>query len=37
MVPAYIRIHDEIKKEIDRGVWEIGQRLPSVIWRMITR
>ncbi|MBT1048646.1 GntR family transcriptional regulator [Streptococcus macedonicus] len=29
MVPAYIRIHDAIKKEIDRGVWEIGQRLPS--------
>ncbi|MCW8486443.1 GntR family transcriptional regulator [Streptococcus macedonicus] len=29
MVQAYIRIHDAIKKEIDRGVWEIGQRLPS--------
>lgn len=29
MVPAYIRIHDAIKKEIDGGVWEIGQRLPS--------
>lgn len=29
MVPAYIRIHDAIKKKIDRGVWEIGQRLPS--------
>lgn len=29
MVPAYIRIHDAIKKEIDEGVWEIGQRLPS--------
>lgn len=29
MVPAYIRIHDSIKKKIDRGVWEIGQRLPS--------
>lgn len=29
MVPAYIRIHDALKKEIDEGVWEIGQRLPS--------
>ena len=29
MVPAYIRIHDAIKKEIAGGVWEIGQRLPS--------
>ena len=29
MVPAYIRIHDAIKREIDGGVWEIGQRLPS--------
>ncbi|MCO4594055.1 transcriptional regulator, GntR family [Streptococcus infantarius subsp. infantarius] len=29
MVPAYIRIHDAIKKEIDEGIWEIGQRLPS--------
>ena len=29
MVPAYIRIHDAIKKEIEGGVWEIGQRLPS--------
>lgn len=29
MVPAYIRIHDAIKKEIDGGIWEIGQRLPS--------
>ena len=29
MVPAYIRIHDAIKKEIDGGVWEIGQRFPS--------
>ena len=29
MVPAYIRIHDAIKKQIDDGFWEIGQRLPS--------
>ena len=29
MIPAYIRIHDAIKKEIDTGLWEIGQRLPS--------
>ncbi|MCO4465666.1 transcriptional regulator, GntR family [Streptococcus infantarius subsp. infantarius] len=29
MVPAYIRIHDALKKKIDDGFWEIGQRLPS--------
>lgn len=29
MIPVYIRIHDAIKKEIDRGTWQIGQRLPS--------
>ena len=29
MLPAYIQIHDQLKKEIDEGKWEIGQRLPS--------
>ena len=29
MIPAYIRIHDALKKKIDVGFWEIGQRLPS--------
>lgn len=29
MIPAYIRIHDALKKKIDDGSWEIGQRLPS--------
>ncbi|HEM6115513.1 TPA: GntR family transcriptional regulator [Streptococcus suis] len=29
MIPAYIRIHDSIKKGIDEGKWKIGQRLPS--------
>ena len=29
MLPAYIRIHDKIKKDIDEGTWKIGQRLPS--------
>lgn len=29
MLPAYIRIHDQLKKEIDDGVWKIGDRLPS--------
>ncbi|MEX2783869.1 GntR family transcriptional regulator [Streptococcus sp. H49] len=29
MIPAYIKIHDAIKKDIDRGVWKIGERLPS--------
>ncbi|EHJ52043.1 GntR family transcriptional regulator [Streptococcus macacae] len=29
MLPAYIRIHDHIKKEIDKSLWKIGDRLPS--------
>ncbi|MBM7635877.1 GntR family transcriptional regulator [Streptococcus saliviloxodontae] len=29
MTPAYIHIHDHIKKEIEDGKWQIGQRLPS--------
>ena len=29
MLPAYLQIHDQIKKEIDKEVWQIGQRLPS--------
>ena len=29
MVPAYIRIHDVIKKEIEEENWKIGERLPS--------
>ena len=29
MIPAYIRIQDALKKKIDDGFWEIGQRLPS--------
>ena len=29
MIPAYIRIHDALKKKIDDGFWEISQRLPS--------
>ncbi|MEW6857072.1 GntR family transcriptional regulator [Streptococcus iniae] len=29
MLPAYIKIHDAIKKDIDNGVWSIGDRLPS--------
>ncbi len=29
MLPAYIKIHDAIKKDIDEGVWAIGNRLPS--------
>ncbi|HHT7812997.1 TPA: GntR family transcriptional regulator [Streptococcus suis] len=29
MLPAYIQIHDQIKNEIDRGLWKIGERLPS--------
>ena len=29
MLPAYIKIHDQIKKDIDDAIWEIGERLPS--------
>lgn len=29
MLPAYIRIYDALKKEIDQEVWKIGDRLPS--------
>ena len=29
MLPAYIKIHDAIKKDIDQGIWLIGSRLPS--------
>ncbi|MFS1664485.1 GntR family transcriptional regulator [Streptococcus sp. zg-JUN1979] len=29
MTPAYIRIHDHIKKDIENNIWQIGERLPS--------
>lgn len=29
MKAAYISIHDQIKEQIDNGIWKIGQRLPS--------
>ena len=29
MLPAYMKIHDQIKKDIDDGSWKIGERLPS--------
>ncbi|MGT2932676.1 GntR family transcriptional regulator [Streptococcus catagoni] len=29
MLPAYIKIHDIIKKDIEQGIWPIGNRLPS--------
>ncbi|MDG3131947.1 GntR family transcriptional regulator [Streptococcus suis] len=29
MKATYITIHDKIKEQIDKGIWEIGQRLPS--------
>ncbi|KAF1301367.1 MULTISPECIES: GntR family transcriptional regulator [Enterococcus] len=28
-LPVYIQIHDQIKKQIEEGVWGIGDRLPS--------
>lgn len=27
--PIYIQIHNELKKEIEAGVWQIGQKIPS--------
>ncbi|KXT76132.1 Transcriptional regulator in cluster with beta-lactamase, GntR family [Streptococcus sp. DD10] len=29
MRPAYMRIRDQIKNEIDQEIWKIGERLPS--------
>jgi len=29
MLPAYMKIHDQIKSEIDQKIWKIGERLPS--------
>lgn len=29
MQPAYINIHDSIKKDIEDGIWKVGDRLPS--------
>ena len=29
MLPAYMKIHDHIKKDIDEKRWAIGQKLPS--------
>ncbi|PCR99067.1 GntR family transcriptional regulator [Lactococcus fujiensis] len=28
-VPNYVRIHDALKDEVEKGVWKIGERLPS--------
>ncbi len=28
-VPVYIKIHDQIKQEIENGKWQIGDRLPA--------
>ena len=28
-VPVYIQIHDQLKHEIENGVWKVGARLPS--------
>ena len=29
MTAIYIQIHDEIKQQIETGMYEVGQRLPS--------
>lgn len=29
MLPAYMAIRDELKKRVDNGCWQIGDRLPS--------
>ncbi len=28
-LPVYIQIHDQLKNEIENGIWKIGARLPS--------
>ncbi|GCF93411.1 GntR family transcriptional regulator [Enterococcus florum] len=28
-VPVYIQIHDQLKDEIEKGLWKVGDRLPS--------
>ena len=28
-VPNYVKIHDALKDEVEKGIWKIGQRLPS--------
>ncbi|KAF1295767.1 GntR family transcriptional regulator [Enterococcus sp. JM4C] len=28
-LPVYIQIHDQLKEEIENGLWKIGDRLPS--------
>ena len=28
-IPIYLQIHDKIKEDIEKGVWSIGDRLPS--------
>lgn len=28
-LPIYIKIHDQIKKDIEEGKWQVGDRLPS--------
>ena len=27
--PVYIQIHNQIKKDIEAGVWAVGDRIPS--------
>lgn len=29
MQPAYLSIHDSIKKDVEQGLWKVGDRLPS--------
>ena len=28
-LPVYLKIHDQIKSEIEEGKWHVGDRLPS--------
>ena len=37
MLPAYVKIHDQIKKDIDEGVWEIGDCQANVILLKLSR
>ncbi|MEG0552217.1 MAG: GntR family transcriptional regulator, partial [Carnobacterium sp.] len=27
--PIYIQIHNQLRKDIEEGVWKIGERIPS--------
>ncbi|WP_407960441.1 UTRA domain-containing protein [Enterococcus faecium] len=36
-LPVYIQIHDQLKNEIEQGIWKVGDRLPSEITESLYR